>query len=69
MQELKSGQADLPEKVACAVLQHMRPQWQQGGPWEAPGLTITSFHLPQLQSSIKVHVPLATVALQPWYSG
>lgn len=56
VQELKSSQVDLPDKVAEAVLGHMQPAWQQGGPWAAPGLTITSFHLPQLQRSLEVRL-------------
>jgi hypothetical protein len=70
VQELTSLQEALPARVAAALRSHWQPHWQAEelspagdnsppcmvatGPWQAPGLTITSFHLEQLQRSIEV---------------
>lgn len=59
IQELKSRQPELPQKVAEVVQCHMQSRWTKGGEWDAPGLTITSFHLSQLQTSTKVCPPVA----------
>ncbi|MFW6174307.1 MAG: glycerophosphodiester phosphodiesterase [Chloroflexota bacterium] len=50
--ELKSREAALPEKVAEALRRRGWLEYADGGPFDAPGLTITSFWADQLYRSV-----------------
>ena len=50
--ELKSEEQELSARVAGLLEKHGWPDAAKGRPYEAPGLTITSFHLEQLGRSL-----------------
>lgn len=72
MQELKSKQEQLPAAVATLVRQHgwhaLVPAGAGGQSaahsWDVPGLTITSFHLQQLQASKQVGLAAVTACTE-----